>query len=126
MAIKNSVQLTTSAGLIVPADNVIIVVVHFPKPTLNLDAEGNWDGTVKRKITYDLFTYISKVAIQTPGDRPISSGVKEYPNGWEREMTDQDYIDILANGMLAEVWLKDFLNATVPNNAATIINPFEV
>jgi hypothetical protein len=122
MAIQNTAVLTDLSGRPVPTNNIVISAVHFPKPTLNKNAQGGWDGTVTRLITYDIFVYVSKATLQALDDF-IQGGVREFPSGWQREMTEQEYLDILANGMLAEVWLKDYINALI-GGTSTIVNPY--
>lgn len=123
MAIQNSVALTDLSGRTVPADNVVVSAVHFPKATLNLDDNGVWDGTVTRLITYDLFTYPAVANVQNPDDDYVLGGVKEFPSGWDKEMTPEEYTDLLANGTLAEVWLRDYLQGII-GGVSTIIDPY--
>lgn len=122
MAVKNSVTLTAESGLTIPADNIIVPTVRFPKATLNLDANGNWDGTITRVVEYDLYVYLSVTSLQAL-DTFIQGGVKEFPSGYSKVMTPQEYADLLANGTLAEIWLKDYIQGVI-GGTSTIIDPY--
>lgn len=123
MAIQNSVSLTSSSGLIIPANNIILCNLRFPKPTLNRNDKGEWDGTVTREIAYDLFIYESVAKLQALNNF-ILGGCIELNDGWIKKMTPTEYDEILANGALAEVWLRDHIESIIGGHC-TIIDPFK-
>lgn len=123
MAVKNTVPIVMKSGMSIPANNVIVSAVHFPKPKPQYDEEGIYTG-VKRIITYDLFPYMTEADVTTQGVEPILGEMNDVPNGWQKEMSDAEYAEILADGTKAEVWLKDQLNIWLAGNAATIVDPY--
>lgn len=123
MAVKNSVAVTDFSGRSVPAGNIIISAVTFPVPTLNVDAEGKYDGTVTRQICYSMSCYTSVATLQAL-DNCVQGFIKEFNSaGYTKIMTDAEYTALLAKGELAEVWLKDYIKSVVGGNP-TIINPY--
>lgn len=123
MALKISIALTAKSGYQLPVDNIIVTSVHFPKATLNVNEEGVWDGTVTRYITYDLVSYVSTATLQSLDDF-VQGGVKEFESGWMKIMTEQEYVDILSNGSLAEVWLKNYIEGLIGADTVTIFDPY--
>jgi hypothetical protein len=123
MAIKNTVAIEFSAGFSIPANNVIVVATYFPKFVCQYDENGVYTGVV-RVITYDLMPYWSEADITTEGKDFVGGSMVLVPSGWDKIMTDQEYAALLANGALAEVWLKDQLNIWLVGNAATVIDPY--
>jgi hypothetical protein len=123
MAVKNTVAVAMKNGMDIPANNVIISAIHFPKPEVQYDENGAYTG-VKRFVTYDLFPYKTEADVTTEGVDYIVGEMVDVPSGWSKEMTDQEYAALLADGTLAEVWLKDQLNIWLAGNAATVIDPY--
>jgi len=124
MALKLNKTLTTQSGLNVPVNNVITSALHFPFVIVNIDEDGNPDGTYARRITYDLRNYASEADVRKAGDNFIQGGVIEFPAGYEKIMTEQEYADLLADGSLAEVWLQEYINGIMGAGTATIIDPY--
>lgn len=125
MAIKNTVPIAMKDGMDIPANNVIVSAVHFPKAIPQYDDEGVYTGVV-RLITYDLFLYKTEAGVTTQGVGHILGKMVDVPNGWSKEMSESEYAEILADGTKAEVWLRDQLNIWLAGNAATIIDPYPV
>lgn len=123
MAVKNTVAIAMKNGMSIPANNVIVSAVHFPKAEVQYDDEGTYTG-VKRYITYDLFPYMTEADVTTEGVEYIVGEMADVPSGWIKEMSDAEYAALLADGSLAEVWLKDQLNIWLAGNAATVIDPY--
>ena len=121
MGLQINKELTTKGGLKLPIGNVVISSIHFPKPKVSLDEGGK---VYTRYITYDLFNYISVDEVQTVTDNNVSGGVVEFNGGYEKIMTDAEYAAILADGTLAEVWLKEYLDGILGADSCTIINPY--
>lgn len=113
-------------GLDLPANNVIVAQVAFPKPIPEYDDEGVYTGDVIRKITYTLFPYKDEASITTDGIDSVSGEMTLIPFGWEKEMTPVEYAALLADGSLAEVWLKDQIAIWTPGNSPTIIDPYDI
>jgi hypothetical protein len=124
MALKLNKTLKTVSGLTLPIDNVITSKLHFPFVIVDVDGEGNPDGTYTRMITYDLRNYVSDAEVLLAGDNFVKGGVEEFPSGYEKIMTDQEYADLLADGSLAEVWLKDYIDSIMGANTCTIFDPY--
>jgi hypothetical protein len=124
MAIKNSVAILMKSGMSIPANNVVVSAVHFPKPTPIYDDAGVYTGDVVRLITYDLLPYMTEADITTKGVDFVSGEMVNVPNGWSRQITPAEYTALIANGALAEVWLKDQFNIWLAGNVASIVNPF--
>ena len=122
MGSKINKKLTTKSGLKLPVNNVVISSIHFPKPTVSENEEG--DKVYTRIITYDLFNYITIVEVKTVSDNYVNGGVVEFGGGYEKKMTDAEYNAILADGSLAEVWLKEYLDGILGADSCTIINPY--
>lgn len=122
MAIKNSVAIEFKAGFSIPANNVIVAPAHFPLVIPLYDDAGVYIGKI-RKITYDLFPYVTEADITTKGKAHVSGEMLLLPSGWEKEMTDQEFTDLLANGTLAEVWLKDYIEGII-GGTSTVIDPY--
>lgn len=120
MAVEINIPLDTNSGLSLPVDNVVVSNIHFPKAILKIEL-----GVliVTRMVTYDLFNYISKAAIQAL-DGNVKGGVVEFSGGYEKVMTPAEYAAILADGTLAEVWLKDYLESILGAGTCTIIDPY--
>lgn len=123
MAIKNTVAIPMIDGMEIPANNVIVTAVHFPKALPQYDENGVYTG-VKRYITYDLFPYKTEADVTKEGVSYILGEMVDVPSGWSKEMTPAEYAAILADGTLAEVWLKDQLNIWLAGNAAVIVDPY--
>lgn len=123
MAIKNSVAIEFSSGFSIPANNVIVAATHFPKFVCEYDEEGAYTGVV-RKITYDLFPYVTEADVTEQDKDFVSGSMVNVPSGWEKIMTPAEYVALLADGTLAEVWLKDQFNIWLVGNTATVIDPY--
>lgn len=123
MAVKNTVAIAMKNGMDIPANNVIVSAVHFPKPEPQYDEEGVYTG-VKRYITYDLFPYKTEADVTTEGVDYIQGEMVNVPSGWSKEMDAAEYAAILADGTLAEVWLKDQLDIWLAGNVAVIVDPY--
>jgi hypothetical protein len=122
MAIKNSVTVEFTAGFSIAADNVIVSAIHFPQPQPQYDEEGAYTGII-RKITYDLFPYVSEADITTEGKTFVGGEMVLIPSGWEKVMDDAEYAALLADGSLAEVWLKDYIQSLI-GGTSTVIDPY--
>jgi len=122
MAIKNTVIVTMKSGIDIPANNCFTNKFHSWSES-QFDEEGVYTG-VKRYVSYDLFPWKTQGDITTFGKQPIEGEMVDVPNGWMKELTSQEYIDLLADGTLAEVWLKDQFNIWLPGNAAVIVDPY--
>lgn len=123
MGILINKVLTSTGNLPIAANNVVISNIHFPRATV---ISNDPTIVVKRIITYDLFNYISVNAVQQDltGNGYIMGGVKEFSSGYTREMTPAEYAAILADGSLAEVWLKDYLESILGAGTCSVINPY--
>jgi hypothetical protein len=122
MAVKNTVAITMTSGLSIPADNVIVSKTHiWSEP--QYDEEGTYTG-VDRYIAYDIIPYKTEGDVTTQGIQPVSGEMENVPSGWTKLMTAQEYTDLLADGSLAEVWLKDQFNIWLSGNAATVVDPY--
>lgn len=126
MAIKNSIAIEMKDGLSLPAENVIVAQIAFPKPAPQYNEEGAYTGNVIRKIEYTLFPYKDEVSITTEGVEFVSGEMKLIPLGWSKEMTPAEYVALLADGSLAEVWLKDQIAVWTPGNNPTVIDPYDI
>ena len=122
MALKLNKTLTSKAGLVIPTDNVIVTATHFPKTEVSLDEQG--DNVYTRIITYDVFNYISAAAVISEDDNFIQGGSKEIPSGYDKVMTPAEYAALLADGSLAEVWLKEWVDSIMGAGTATIFDPY--
>ena len=121
MAILINKELSIS-GIPVPAGTMIKPAVHFPSDVLGVAANGKWDGKFTRRITYDNFIYSSKAGFQAL-EAPIN-GIKEIPAGLEKIVTNEEHAALMLKGELAEVWLRDLLNAILGGNFCSIIDPY--
>jgi hypothetical protein len=124
MALKLNKTLSTQSGLTLPVNNVITSALHFPFVIVNVDEDGNPDGTYTRRITYDLRNYVADADVIKAGDNYVKGGVTEFPTGYEKVMTDQEYADLLADGSLAEVWLQEYIDGIMGAGTATIFDPY--
>lgn len=124
MALKLNKTLTTQSGLTLPVNNVITSATHFPFVIVNVGEDGNPDGTYTRRITYDLRNYVSEADVIKAGDNYVKGGVIEFPAGYEKIMTEAEYNALLANGALAEVWLKDYIDGIMGAGTCTIFDPY--
>ena len=124
MAIKNTVSIEMKSGMPIPANNVFVTAIHFPKPEPIYDSNGVYTGNVTRKIAYDFFPYMTEADVTTDGKDYILGEMVDVPNGWVKEMTPAEYASLLADGTLAEQWVRDQLNIWLPGNVAVIIDPY--
>jgi hypothetical protein len=122
MAVKNSVSIEFKAGFSIPANNVIVAATHFPKVTPIYDEAGVYVDKI-RLVTYDILPYITEADITTEGKDFVGGEMLLIPSGWERPITDAEYLALLADGTLAEVWLKDYIESLI-GGTSTIINPY--
>lgn len=125
MALKLNKSLTTKGGLNVPTNNIVTSALHFPYVTVNIDENGNPNGTYTRRITYDLRNYMSEAELIKNGDNYIQGGVAEFPSGYEKNMSDKEYTELLSNGALAEEWLKEYIDSIMGKGTCTIIDPYK-
>jgi hypothetical protein len=123
MAIKNTVVIPMNNGMEIPANNVIVTSVHFPKAEPQYDESGVYTEVV-RIITYDLFPYKTEADVTTEGVSFIQGEMVGVPSGWSKTMSPSEYAAILADGTLAEVWLKAQLNIWLAGNAASVVDPY--
>ncbi len=122
MAIKNTVVVAMKNGLDIPTGNTFTTKIHtWSDP--QYDENRVYTG-VKRYISYDLFPYKTEADIVTDGVEFISGEMVDVPNGWTKEMSPAEYAALLADGTLAEVWLKDQFNIWLAGNAATVVDPY--
>jgi len=76
-----------------------------------------------RNVEYGL--YLSKnQAEYLANPSSIIGSVDEFPSNYVKSITPDEYTALLANGALAEVWLKDWLETFVGVGNCTIIDPF--
>ena len=122
MALKLNKELTTKSGLKIPVDNVIISGIHFPPAIVSMDKDD--ENVYTRRVTYDLLNYISEGAVIEVGDNYVSGGCVDFKSGYERIMTPAEYLAILSDGSLAEVWLKDYIDDIMGEDTCTIIDPY--
>jgi len=122
MALKLNKGLTSKAGLPIPKDNIIVTATHFPKTEVYKDEQGA--NVYVRKITYDVFNYVSAATVIDEYDNYIQGGSKEIPSGYIKIMTPTEYLALLSNGSLAEVWLKDWVDSIMGAGTATIFDPY--
>lgn len=127
MAILISVQLTKS-GITIPSGSMIKPATHFPKDTLGIDENGNWDGTKVRRVTMDLSLYASKIAFQSLNEE--IGEVDNFPSGFSKILDDTDWNDLSGSNALltVETWLKEWLEdpARLGPGSCTIIDPYIV
>jgi hypothetical protein len=121
MALKLNKTLSTKSGLTLPINNVVTSALHFP--FVNVVDNGGSTSYI-RKITYDLRNYISDAEVILVGDNFVKGGVIEFGGGYEKIMTDQEYADLLADGSLAEVWLKEYIDGIMGVGTCTIFEPY--
>lgn len=122
MALKINKTLSTESGLALPVDNVVTSQLHSPFVRVYKDGEGV--TKYERRVTYDLRNYVSNDNVIKEGDNFIPGGVEEFPAGYEKILTDVEYADLLSDGALAEVWLKEYLDGILGANSATIYDPY--
>jgi hypothetical protein len=122
MAIKNTVAIAMRDGIDIPVDNVIVSKTHvWSEPQYN--EEGVYTG-VQRYIAYDLLPYKDEASVTTYGVESIKGEMVDVPSGWTKQMTAQEYTDLLADGSLAEFWLKDQFNIWLSGNNASVVDPY--
>ena len=123
MALELNKNLKTKSGLSIPTGNIIIASLHFPKAHLSIEENG--DLKVVRIITYDMFNYTSVEEVKNgENDNYVQGGVQEFDSGYTKIMTPEEYEEILADGSLAEVWLKNYIDGIMGAGTCTIINPY--
>ena len=124
MAIKNTVAIAMNDGMDIPANNVVVSKTHvWAEPQYDAENNNAYAG-VKRYIAYDLLPYKDEASVTTYGVDSIQGAMNDVPSGWTKEMTEQEYTDLLADGSLAEVWLKDQFNIWLSGNNASVIDPY--
>jgi hypothetical protein len=121
MALKLNKTLSTNSGLTLPVNNVITSSLHSPFVDV-VDNEGV--TSYVRRLTYDLRNYISDAEVILVGANYVKGGVVEFEGGYEKTLTDQEYADLLADGSLAEVWLKDYIDSIMGAGTCTIFDPY--
>jgi len=116
MAIKINTNLTTRSGISISSGALLANGLNFPK------AESK-NGTPFRVINYTIFVYANS-QVYLDSESPIIEGVIEFVAEWNKIMTEAEYASVLANGALAEVWLKDHLETILGKGTCEVIDPF--
>lgn len=124
MALKLNKELNTKSGLPLPVNNVITSQLYSPFVIVNVDEDGNPDGTYTRMLTYDLRNYKSETEVVKAGDNYVKGGVEEFPSGYQKILTNAEYEALLADGSLAEVWLKEYIDGIMGAGTCTIFDPY--
>lgn len=120
MAIKINVA-TTSNKLAVASGAIIKPVTHFPEDQKEYDENGDFTGK-KRFITMDLFGYSSVADFLSTDASKIF--IDQFPTGFKKEISDAEFSALMANGTLAEVWLKDWIETFVGVGNCEVIDPY--
>lgn len=122
MALKLNKVTTTKSGFILPINNVITSRLHSLFVEVSDDGDGGVDFT--RRLTYDLRNYISDAEVILVGENYVKGGIQELPPSYKKTLTDAEYTALLADGSLAEVWLKDWVDSIMGADTATIYDPY--
>lgn len=120
MGLQINIKLNTTSGLQIPSGSLLLSDIQFPKTVV---VENGTEKNPLRYINYDLFNYLN-VQAYLNNDEFINGGVKEFSSNWSKEMSKEEYSEILANGSLAEVWLRDYLISILGEGSCELVDPF--
>jgi len=123
MAIKIKIALTDQSGRTIAADSIVTQGTYFPQTQLSLDDEGAWDGMYIHKVEYALPLWASLASKQSPNDKPIEGGCKEFASNYDKTMTPDEYAELAGpNALLTvETWLKYWIETFIGEGNAEII-----
>ena len=125
MAIKVNKSLTANSGLEIPSGSIIVPGVGFPR-TISVqlfDEEGNSLGTYepKRTIEYSISLFVSQQSFLEEKQQVTAI---EIPSHYSMEMDADQHAAVLDNGMMAEVWLKNYLEELLGPDTCQLVDPF--
>lgn len=117
-------NITVPEGaLVLPEVTILIPILYceLENPLLPLSPSNQITQKYRRVIRYILLSYES-VNSWKNSDGKDRIFTKEIPAGWAREITDQEYSALVANGAMAEKWLADYLNEILGGEYCEVIN----
>jgi len=123
VSVQNTKAFTTDGKAVVPANNIVIIASHIPIVSLNYDANGDYDGTFVRKMTFDLCVYESVSDYQIRGSAFVKGGFDDFDVGYVKTLTQVEWDAFWADGSIIYTWVKDYLNA-IAGNTATLVDPY--
>jgi len=128
MAIKINIALTAKSGLSVPAGAVIAPKLTFPR-TISVQVKDG-EGVVTGYAPLRFADYLLKINISDQSyldnEAAIVGGVKEFEEAWRKDVSEAENVALLANGMLAQTWLKDYLEGILGADTCEIFDPFAI
>lgn len=122
MALQINKTLTLQT-IVVPTGTLLISALHLPAPILGKNENNQWDNTITRVITYDIYAFASKTEYLKNPTLPLI-GLTDIPTGYTRQLTTDDYEALMQKGEIAELWLQEYINEQLGGNYTTIINPY--
>ena len=126
MAININAILTAGSGIPIAANSMLKPRIQFGADILSRDENEVYDGTYTRVMISDLsWLYMSKGAYQQ-SESNIIGAVQEFGTQYTKVMTEQEYLDLMADGSLAEQWIISYLNGILGAGICTLVDPYTV
>lgn len=128
MSIKINKVLTTKSGLVIPSGAVISPKISFPR-TVSIevkDEEGNVTGLAPLRFADYRLKINTSNQSYLDNESTITGGVKEFKEDWRKDVSEEEHASLLANGTLAQTWLKDYLEGILGADTCEIFDPFAI
>jgi len=130
MGILVAKALTIGSGIVVPSGSLVLAEVTIAIPILYRELQNTAEPASeeneivqkhRRVIRYILRPFQS---IQSWKDTDGTGVIfpKEIPAGWAKEITEEEYAQLVANGAYAEVWLAEYLDELLGGDYCTVVN----
>ena len=130
MSVNIQKTTTFADGLIIPEGAIVVPTITFPAPELyrelqNPEQPESEENQVitkrRRKVLYQNTAYQSEEIYKNSlGQKTIA--INEIPENWSRTMTEQEYLQLVSNGALAEFWLVQHFNQLLGEACCTLTN----
>lgn len=121
MAVKINIALTKS-GINIPTGTLIKPNTHFPPDVKLYDENGDFED-YEQFVTMDLPIFASIAEYLKEGSLGLGM-VDEFPPAFEKTITKAEAIQMMADGAIVEVWLKDWLESILGADTCEILNPY--
>lgn len=112
MELQINVPLTSTNGLTVPQDSVVILQEIFPFAKFKKELDENENEVIVpiRELHFNMNLYKSKADFLAEESR-IEGGIKEFNFGYVRTLTEAEYAELNDVGAMVKVltWCKDYI-----------------
>lgn len=122
MTIGGTIQVPVDSLVLAEVSIAIPILYHeLQNPTQPAGPENVMVQKHRRVIRYILKCFQSIAAWKESNGTDVIFP-KEIPGGWAKELTEQEYDQLVDNGAYAEVYLAEYLDEVLGGDYCTVVN----